>query len=107
MKSAGQHIAARLGALTLALGLAHSAFAANLGQQQLSEFAGKAQLRFGVVNNLGAKPQAQITLINNSSAALPAGAGDWRIYIHSIRKLDSTTVEGLSLRHIQGDLHEL
>jgi hexosaminidase len=107
MKSAGQHIAARLGALTLALGLAHSAFAANLSQQQLSEFAGKAQLRFGVVNNLGAKPQAQITLINNSSAALPAGAGDWRIYIHSIRKLDSTTVEGLSLRHIQGDLHEL
>ncbi|WP_331344823.1 family 20 glycosylhydrolase [Cellvibrio sp. UBA7661] len=107
MKSAGQHIAAHLGALTLALGLAQSAFAGNLSQQQLSEFAGKAQLRFGVVNNLGAKPQGQVILVNDSSAALPAGQGDWRIYIHSVRKLDSATVEGLSLRHIQGDLHEL
>jgi hexosaminidase len=57
MKSAGQHIAARLGALTLALGLAQGVFAVNLSQQQLNEFAGKAQLRFGVVSNLAAKPE--------------------------------------------------
>lgn len=107
MKSAGRHLLARFSALTLALGLAQGAFAGNLSQQQLSEFAGKAQLRFGVVNNLGAKPQAQLTLANDSAAALPAGQGDWRIYIHSVRKLDSTVVEGLSLRHVQGDLHEL
>lgn len=107
MKSAGQHIAARLGALTLALGLAQGAFAANLNQQQLNEFAGKAQLRFGVVNNLAEKPQAQLTLTNDSRTALPAGPSDWRIYFHSVRKLDTTVAEGLSLRHVQGDLHEL
>ncbi|WP_331352781.1 family 20 glycosylhydrolase [Cellvibrio sp. UBA7671] len=107
MKSAGQHIAARLGALTLALGLAQGVFAANLSQQQLNEFAGKAQLRFGVVNNLAAKPQAKLTLTNDSGTALPAGQGEWRIYFHSVRKLDSTLIDGLSLRHVQGDLHEL
>lgn len=107
MKSAGQHIAMRMGALTLALGLAQGAFAANLNQQQLSEFAGKAQLRFAVINNLAAKPQAQLTLTNDSAADLPAGQGEWRIYFHSVRKLDSTQVEGVSLRHVQGDLHEL
>jgi hexosaminidase len=107
MKSAGQHIAARLGALTLALGLAQGALAANLSQQQLSEFASKAQLRFAVVNNLAAKPQAKLTLTNDSGIALPAGQGDWRIYFHSVRKLDATVIEGLSLRHVQGDLHEL
>jgi len=107
MKSAGQHIAARLGALALALGLAQGAFAANLSQQQLNEFAGKAQLRFGVINNLAAKPQAQLTLKNDSATALPAGKSDWRIYFHSVRKLDAIVVEGLNLRHVQGDLHEL
>ncbi|WP_323813213.1 family 20 glycosylhydrolase [Cellvibrio sp. NN19] len=107
MKSAGRPLFARLGALTLALGLAQSAFAANLSQQQLSEFAENAQLRFGVISNLGDKPKAHVILNNESDAALPAGAGDWKIYFHSVRKLDSTQVEGLSLRHVQGDLHEL
>lgn len=107
MKSAGQHIVARLGALTLALGLAQGALAANLSQTQLSEFAGKAQLRFAVVNNLAAKPQAQLTLTNDSGIALPAGEGEWRLYFHSVRRLDATLVDGLSLRHVQGDLHEL
>jgi hexosaminidase len=96
-----------LGALTLALGLAQGVFAVNLSQQQLNEFAGKAQLRFGVVSNLAAKPQAKLTLTNDSGTALPAGQGEWRIYFHSVRKLDSTVIDGLSLRHVQGDLHEL
>lgn len=107
MKSAGQHITARLGALSLALGLAQGVFAANLSQTQLSEFAGKAQLRFTVVNNLAAKPEAQLTLTNDSGTALPAGEGEWRIYFHSVRRLDATQVDGMSLRHVQGDLHEL
>ncbi len=107
MKSAGQHIVARVGVLALALLLAQGVFAANLSQAQLSEFAGKAQLRFAVVNNLAAKPQAQLTLTNDSGTALPAGEGEWRIYFHSVRRLDATQVDGLSLRHVQGDLHEL
>lgn len=107
MKSAGRHLFARFSALTLALGLAHSALAAGLTQQQLGEFADNAQLRFGVINNLAPKPQAQLTLTNDSSTALPAGKSDWRIYFHSVRKIDAIVVEGLSLRHVQGDLHEL
>lgn len=106
MKSAGRHLFARFSALTLALGLAHSALAAGLTQQQLGEFADNAQLRFSVVNNLAAKPELQLTLTNDSGIALPAGKSDWRIYFHSVRKLDAT-LDGLSLRHVQGDLHEL
>ncbi|AQT60867.1 family 20 glycosylhydrolase [Cellvibrio sp. PSBB023] len=106
MKSAGRHLLTRFGALTLALGVSHSALAAGLTQQQLGEFADKAQLNFAVVNNLAAKPELQLTLGNDSSVALPAGKGDWRIYFHSVRKLDAAP-EGLTLRHVQGDLHEL
>lgn len=106
MKSAGRHLLTRFGALTLALGISHSALAAGLTQQQLGEFADKAQLNFAVVNNLAAKPELQLTLRNDSSVALPAGKGDWRIYFHSVRKLDAAP-EGLTLRHVQGDLHEL
>ena len=39
MKSAGRHLLTRFGALTLALGVSHSALAAGLTQQQLGEFA--------------------------------------------------------------------
>jgi hexosaminidase len=106
MKSAGRHLFARFGALTLALGLAQSALAAGLTQQQLGEFADKAQLRFGVVTNLAAKPEMQLTLRNDSGVALPAGKSDWKIYFHSVRKLDAAPA-GLTLRHVQGDLHEL
>jgi hexosaminidase len=106
MKSAGRHLFARFSALTLALGLAHSALAAGLTQQQLGEFADNAQLRFGVVNNFAAKPELQLTLKNDSSVALPAGKSDWRIYFHSVRKLEAVP-EGMTLRHVQGDLHEL
>ncbi len=106
MKSAGRHLLTRFGALTLALGVSHSALAAGLTQQQLGEFADKAQLNFAVLNNLAAKPELQLTLRNDSSVALPAGKGDWRIYFHSVRKLDAAP-EGLTLRHVQGDLHEL
>lgn len=90
-----------------ALALAQSSTAANLNQQQLTHFASEAKIGFGVITNFAAKPQARITISNTSSVALPGGTGDWRIYFHSVRKLDSTLVEGLSLRHVQGDLHEL
>lgn len=96
-----------LGLFALALGLAQAIHAASLDQQQLSGFAADAKVSFEVVSNFAAKPQARISIHNESSVALPGGAGDWRIYFHSVRKIDSTQVEGLSLRHIQGDLHEL
>lgn len=96
-----------LGLIALALGISQGSLAANLSQQQLSGFATGARVEFGVVSNFADKTQAQITIDNQSAVALPAGAGDWKVYFHSVRKLDTTEVEGLTLRHIQGDLHEL
>lgn len=106
MKSAGRHLFTRLSALTLAVGLAHSALAAGLSQQQLGDFGSKAELRFATISNFAPKPELKLTLKNDSSVALPAGKSDWRIYFHSVRKLDAAP-EGLTLRHVQGDLHEL
>ena len=107
MSVSGQVWRSGLVALVMAAGFVPLAQAANLSQQQLTGFASDAKLEFAAVSNLGAKPEARMTLTNDSSVALPAGAGDWRVYIHSVRKLDSTEVEGLSLRHVQGDLHEI
>ncbi|HSX83819.1 MAG TPA: carbohydate-binding domain-containing protein, partial [Cellvibrio sp.] len=107
MKPSPQPLNRRLGLLALAFGLAQGSAAANLSQQQLTGFANEAKVGFGVITNFAAKPQAQMTINNASSVALPAGTGEWRIYFHSVRKLDSTQVAGLSLRHVQGDLHEL
>lgn len=107
MKVSGQQLRAGGSFIALVMGLAQGALAANLSQQQLSSFATDAQVKFAVVSNFAAKPQAQLSLTNESAVLLPAGAGDWRIYFHSVRKLDSTQVEGLSLRHLQGDLHEI
>ncbi len=106
MKTAGLHRIVRFSAVALALGMIQGTWAAGFTQQQLGEFADKAQLRFAVVNNFAPKPELQLTLTNASSVALPAGKGDWKIYFHSVRKLTATP-DGLSLRHVQGDLHEL
>ncbi len=89
------------------MAFASGAYAGNLSQQQLTAFGADAKLEFAVVSNFAAKPQAKVTLNNSSSVALPAGEGDWRIYLHSVRKLDETEVSGLKLRHLQGDLHEI
>ncbi len=77
-------------------------------QAQLARFAAGTEFRFEVLSNFGEQGrQARVSLINQSSQALPAGAGDWRIYFHSIRKIPDTRADGLVLRHVQGDLHEL
>lgn len=107
MKKSRQPITARLGLIALTLGLAQATYAANLTQSQLSGFAASAKLNFGTKSNFGAKPEVWLAINNESSVALPGGSGDWRIYFHSVRKVDSTTIEGLTLRHVQGDLHEL
>ncbi|ACE86226.1 family 20 glycosylhydrolase [Cellvibrio japonicus] len=91
-------------------GLAVGANAGNLTQAQLSQFARDAQLAFAPVSNFAlghGQFQAQLTLNNQSAIALPAGKGDWRIYIHSIRKLHENKVAGLQIKHVQGDLHAL
>ncbi len=100
------HYCAVSGLIIVALAVVQDAGAANLSQQQLSDIARHTTLKFGVINNFAAKPLAHI-IVSTGTSALPAGPGDWRIYFHSIRKLDSVQEHGLRLRHLQGDLHEL
>src|SRR5690606_20365744 len=86
------------------------AVAGNLTQAQLGEFAQGAKFQYAQVSNFNlgnGKFQAKVSIQNNSSVALPAGKGDWRIYIHSIRLLHESETAGLRVRHIQGDLHEI
>lgn len=79
----------------------------NLSQQQLADFAKKTELHFGVVTNFGDDGmQAHIAFHNKSAVALPAGEGNWRIYFHSVRKIQSSHA-GLRLTHINGDLNEI
>ena len=102
-------LASRCG-LAVLLGWAGAALAGNLNQAQLNELARSAELRFAPVSNLAlgnGQFQAQMSLHNRSAVALPAGKGDWRIYLHSVRKLNETQVAGLQIKHVQGDLHAL
>src|SRR5690554_921487 len=79
-----------------------------LTQAQLDTFAAGASLRFAVVSNLDpAGPKAKLILENPTEVDLPAGEGDWAIYIHSIRKIPDTQQAGLKVSHVQGDLHRL
>lgn len=82
----------------------------SLTQQQLTDFARKTELRFGVVSNFAAEVnglKARIVLQNHSPVALPAGEGSWRIYFHSVRNIRAADTVGLHLTHINGDLNEL
>lgn len=77
-------------------------------QEQLRSFAKGANVQFSVISNLsegGAK--AQLLVNNQSEFALPAGAGNWAIYFHAIRKLSAPSQAGLSLAQVQGDLYRL
>jgi hexosaminidase len=107
MKKIRQLTRARMGLLALALGFTQAANAGNLTQQQLTNFAADAKLNFSVVSNFAAKAQIKITIANESPVALSAGVGDWRIYFHSVRRIDAITAHGLHLKHLQGDLHEI
>lgn len=88
--------------------LSVGSLAQSLSQQQLADFAQGAELRFGVISNLAdSGPQNRLTLNNRSQVSLPKGASGWAIYFHSVRKIAQTETNGLILRHIQGDLHQL
>lgn len=95
-------------ALVLLGAVTHSQASQALSQQDLSQFAQQAELRFGVLTNFGAQGmQAHVVLKNVSPVALPAGEGNWRIYFHSVRRIHANDMAGLHLSHINGDLNEL
>ncbi|SNY57185.1 hexosaminidase [Arsukibacterium tuosuense] len=79
-------------------------------QSELANFANGAELWFAVESNLLAEPgtfKGSISLINKSAHPLPGGSADWSIYLHMVRRLNSTEQAGLTLQHIQGDLHRI
>lgn len=78
-------------------------------QSELKEFASNTKLQFAIASNFGAdrKFTAYLIVSNHSKFTLPAGAGSWKIYLHSIRKLEEQEVAGLKISHVQGDLHSI
>lgn len=96
--------------LTLILLCSLPGFASSWTQQQLAEFTAATQLYFAVDSNQLAEPMqfaAAIELDNQSNLTLPAGAADWQIYFHLIRRIDSTEQLGLRIEHVQGDMHRI
>jgi hexosaminidase len=78
-------------------------------QAEIDGFARHTALTFGVTSNFNASGMFSGTmqLSNASPVALAPGAGEWRIYLHSIRKLEDADASGLRVSHVQGDLHSL
>jgi hexosaminidase len=84
-------------------------------QADLDNFARQSTVQFALIANgtsADGKPtegklHAQIRLTNQSTLALPAGTSDWQIYFHAIRKLQSVNSPGLTVEHVQGDLHRI
>ncbi|MFN6970125.1 MAG: family 20 glycosylhydrolase [Rheinheimera sp.] len=77
-------------------------------QPQLQQFASQAKLEFAIESNFhAAGPLGRIKLHNSSKIDLAPGAGNWQIYVHSIRKLREAEPSGLRIEHVQGDLHRI
>jgi hexosaminidase len=96
--------------LVLATGLfcVPQSFAA-FSSADLPTFANSAELRFGVVSNFEQEGtfDAVVTLKNHSSVALPKGKADWKIYIHSVKRILSTDSTEFTYKLLQGDLYEI
>lgn len=95
--------------LSLGLALLASPVFADLSSSDLKNFGNAAELRFGVVSNFGQEGafKAQVTVNNKSLIALPKGKSNWKIYIHSVKRILSTDSTELTFKRLQGDLYEI
>lgn len=95
--------------LCMGLALSASPVFADLSSSDLRNFGNGAELRFGVVSNFGQEGafKALVTVNNNSSVALPKGKSNWKIYIHSVKRILSTDSTELAFKRLQGDLYEI
>lgn len=82
---------------------------ANLSAADLKRFGDNAELRFGTVSNFGQDGtfDAVVTLNNHSAIALQKGKTNWKIYIHSVKRILSTSSTEFTFNHLQGDLYEI
>lgn len=86
------------------------AAAAFTNQQQLETFAAQANFQIGVVSNFQAnagQSVGRITLTLPPTQGLPAGAGNWQLYFHSVARLTASPAQAFTLTHINGDLYQL
>jgi len=83
--------------------------AASLSSADITAFAKKAEVRFGTLSNFGREGafSAHVTINNQSSIALPKGVANWKIYIHSVKRVLSTDSSEFTFKRLQGDLYEL
>ncbi|QOC21763.1 carbohydate-binding domain-containing protein [Wenzhouxiangella sp. AB-CW3] len=75
-----------------------------------TRFTREASWHFGVQSNRLDVPErfrAYIEVDNHSAHDLPSGKGDWAWYFHSIRRIDTVQDHGITLEHVQGDLHRI
>ncbi|WP_082191365.1 family 20 glycosylhydrolase [Cellvibrio sp. pealriver] len=82
---------------------------ANLSANDLKNFGDKAELRFATVSNFGQEGtfDARVTVNNHSFVTLPKGKANWKMYIHSVKRILSTNSTELTFKRLQGDLYEL
>ncbi|WP_323814826.1 family 20 glycosylhydrolase [Cellvibrio sp. NN19] len=87
--------------------LAVNAFA-NFSSGDLKKIGDNAELRFATVSNFNQEGtfDALFSVSNNSGVALPKGKSDWKIYIHSVKRILSTPSSEFTFKHLQGDLYE-
>ncbi len=102
-------IAAVLPVLSAFLLTSQMVHAHNFKQQsELDNFATEFQLQYALTSNFQDTPSqfsATITLHNLSKLDLQQG--NWQLYLHSVRKLDTMEQQGLKIEHVQGDLHRI
>lgn len=79
-------------------------------QTELQTFASQARFDMALISNFQDKPgsfKGQYRIQNQSKQALAPGVGNWHIYFHAIRLLNAQPQAGMTLQHVQGDLHRL
>lgn len=77
-------------------------------QSELDNFAKGFQLRYALDSNFQDTPsQFSATISLQNQSTLDLQQGNWQLYIHSVRKLETREQQGLKIEHVQGDLHRI
>jgi len=81
---------------------------ANINASDLQKLGKSSELRFATVSNFNQEGtfDAMFSVNNNSAVALPKGKSDWKIYIHSVKRILSVPSSEFTFKRLQGDLYE-
>lgn len=95
--------------VTALLFIAGQVYAKSLSSAEINLFAQEAELRVGTISNFGREGafSAHVTINNHSTIALPKGKANWKVYIHSVKRILSTESNEFTFKRLQGDLYEI